>query len=943
MKKTLLHISFSLLTVPLFAQVPPTNQQPNDSLFSDTIFSNSEIQEVVLIGYGTKKAGAITGSVSQIKAADIVRTPAQSAMQAIQGKAAGVNIVTNDEPGKNPTVRIRGLGTITGARDPLYVIDGIETNGLNGINPSDIATIDILKDASSLAIYGQKGSNGVVLITTKKGKKGEIKVNVDSYYGQKYIQRKVDMADSYRYAYYNNAALGSSSYFNFNQPYNTDWLEEITDTGQVINNSISLSGAEENATYYFGASNYQEKGILNGSEYDRTNVISKNEFRLYDGKIKVSPFFNLSIDHTTQKPLSAFTNAYKQSPIVPVRFDNGRWGQPLRDPATGLISINGSDRFNNVANPAAQLYYTNEENKNVTLIGSVNFEAQIVEFLKFNSNFGATAVWGKGYTYTPTRDLWLVANPTEEIEDYITQNPKNPIINSLQQRKNTSYRYNWDNYLTFNKTFAEKHNVTVVAGMSKTSFNIDEYMNAIRYDVPVQSNYWSLDLSSNNINVAPGSTVQNVTSTPVVSVAYFGRMEYSFDNKYLLSASVRREGVSTFDEDDRFAVFPSVSAGWVLTSEDFMQDVKFLNNFKLRGGYGEVGNGYTGSSYSLNEIVFGPGYNYSFGGTEIINPGTNVPNDIDRNLTWETMKEFDLGFDFAVLDNRLTGIFDAYSRKTVDAILPVAVPSVLSPIAVPLNVGTVTNKGIEVTLKWQDAIGSDFNYWVGGNFSNNKNELEEVNSSMFGNYIGGNLGNGQNTKQVLVGQPLGSFYVYDVTGYNSDGFFTYSTNRVVAGSYLPKYTYGINLGFAYKGIDFSVDAYGVGGNKLYNGKKAQRFGGENIEDELLTDFWTPSNPNASNPRPSNEVPRASTYYIEKGDYLRINNITVGYTMPQLFKGIDKIRFYVTALNPFLFTEFSGFSPEISGNDNGNPLGTAGIELDAYPTNKTFLFGLNVGF
>jgi TonB-dependent starch-binding outer membrane protein SusC len=300
MKKTLLHISFSLLTVPLFAQVPPTNQQPNDSLFSDTIFSNNEIQEVVLIGYGTKKAGAITGSVSQIKAADIVRTPAQSAMQAIQGKAAGVNIVTNDEPGKNPTVRIRGLGTITGARDPLYVIDGIETNGLNGINPSDIATIDILKDASSLAIYGQKGSNGVVLITTKKGKKGEIKVNVDSYYGQKYIQRKVDMADSYRYAYYNNAALGSSSYFNFNQPYNTDWLEEITDTGQVINNSISLSGAEENATYYFGASNYQEKGILNGSEYDRTNVISKNEFRLYVGKIKVSPFFNLSIDHTTQ-------------------------------------------------------------------------------------------------------------------------------------------------------------------------------------------------------------------------------------------------------------------------------------------------------------------------------------------------------------------------------------------------------------------------------------------------------------------------------------------------------------------------------------------------------------------------------------------------------------------------------------------------------------------
>ncbi|RDI14460.1 SusC/RagA family TonB-linked outer membrane protein [Flavobacterium sp. AG291] len=941
MKKTLLHISFSLLTVPLFAQVPPTAQQPNDSIFNDSIFFKNQMQEVVVIGYGTRKAGAVTGSVSQIKAADIVRTPAQSAMQAIQGKAAGVNIVTNDEPGQNPTVRIRGLGTITGARDPLYVIDGIETNGLNGINPNDIATIDILKDASSLAIYGQKGSNGVVLITTKKGKKGDVKVSVDSYYGQKYIQRKVDMADSYRYAYYGNAALGSSSYFNFNQPYNTDWLDEITSTGEVISNSISLSGAGENATYYFGASNYKEKGILNGSEYERTNVISKNEIRLLNDNIKVSPFFNLSIDHTTPKPLSAFTNAYKQAPIMPVRFANGRWVQPLRDPNTGLVSIDGSDRFNNVANPVAQLYYNNEQNKNVTLIGAVNVEAQIVDFLKFTSNFGATALWGKGYSYTPTRNLWLVANPTQEVADYIAANPNNPIINTLQQRRNTSYRYNWDNYFTFDKTFAEKHNLTVVAGMSKTSFQISEYMNATRYDVPVQSNYWNLNLSSNNIEVAPGSVVQNVTETPIVSVAYFGRLEYDFDNKYLLSASVRREGVSTFDEDDRFAVFPSVSAGWVLTSEEFMQGVKFLNNFKLRGGYGEVGNGYTGQS--LNSIVFGSGYNYSFGGTEVINPGTNVPNDIDRNLTWETMKEIDLGFDFAMLDNRLSGVFDAYSRKQENAILPVAVPSVLSPIAVPLNVGTVSNKGIEVTLKWQDAIGTDFNYWVGGNYSYNKNELTEVNSSLFGNYTGGGLGNGQYTKQVLVGQPLGSFYVYDVTGYNSDGFLTYSDNRVVAGSYLPTFTYGLNLGFTYKRIDFSVDAYGVGGNKLYNGKKAQRFGGENIENELLTDFWTPSNPNASNPRPSNEVPRASTYYIEKGDYLRINNITVGYALPQVFKGVDKIRFYATAINPFLFTKFTGFSPELKGDDNGNPLGTAGIELDAYPTNKTFLFGLNVGF
>lgn len=939
MKKTLLNISFSLLTVPLFAQVPPTPAQPNDSLFNDSIFFQSEMQEVVLIGYGTKKAGAITGSVSQVKAADIVRTPAQSAIQAIQGKAAGVNITTNDEPGKNPVVRIRGLGTITGGQDPLYVIDGIETNGLNGLNPNDIATIDILKDASSLAIYGQKGSNGVILITTKKGKQGAIKVSYDAYYGQKFIQQKVDMADSYRFAYYNNAALGLSSYFNFNQPYNTDWLDEITGTGEVISNNISLSGASDNASYYFGASNYKEKGILNGTEYERTNVISKTELKLFEGKIKVTPFFNLSIDNSSPKPLSAFTNAYKQSPIMPVKYDNGRWAGPFLN-ALGINDMSGT-RYNNVANPAAQLYYYNEQNKNVTLIGAVNLEAQIVDFLKFNSNFGATGLWGKGYTYTPTRDLWLVANPTQEVADYIAQNPANPIINTLQQRRNTSYRYNWDNYLTFNKTFAENHNVTAVVGMSKTSFQISEYMNATRLDVPVQSNYWNLNLSSNNIEVAPGSVVQNVTDTPIVSVAYFGRLEYDYKGKYLLSASMRREGVSAFAEGKRHEVFPSVSAGWVITSEDFMQGTSFFNNLKIRAGYGEVGNGYTGNA--LNSILFGSGFNYPFGSGEVINPGTNVPNDIDRNLTWETMKELDLGFDFAVLSNKLTGTFDYYDRTTDNVILPVSVPPVLSPIAVPLNTGKVSNKGIELSLKWQDAIGPDFNYWVGGNFSHNENELEEVYSPLFGNYTGGSLGNGQYTKQVLVGEPLGTFYVYDVTGYNSDGFFTYSENRVAAGSYLPTFTYGISLGATYKGFDFSVDAYGAGGNKLYNGKKAQRFGGENIESALLDDFWTPSTPNAENPRPSNEVPRASTYYIEKGDYLRINNITIGYTLPQMFKGIDKIRVYATALNPFLFTKFSGFSPELSGSNNGAPLETAGIELDAYPTNKTFLFGLNVGF
>lgn len=305
------------------------------------------------------------------------------------------------------------------------------------------------------------------------------------------------------------------------------------------------------------------------------------------------------------------------------------------------------------------------------------------------------------------------------------------------------------------------------------------------------------------------------------------------------------------------------------------------------------------------------------------------------------MKELGFGIDFKTLDNRLSGTIDLYNRKSADVILPITLPTVLSPERVTVNTGDVTNKGVELSLKWDGKINDNLSYWVSGNFSHNKNELTSVSNSYFSDFIGGSINNGQWTKQVLVGEPLGSFYVYQVTGIDADGAFTYSTERVVAGSYLPTHTYGLSLGGKYRNFDFSVDTYGVGGNKIYNGKKAQRFGGENIESAVLDNFWTPTNPNAPNPLPFNIVPVSSTYYIEDGSFFRINNITIGYTLPKFYEKIDKVRFYFTALNPFLFTKYTGFSPEISGNNNADPLGSAGIELDAYPTNKSFLMGVNI--
>jgi TonB-linked SusC/RagA family outer membrane protein len=914
----------------------------------------SKLNEVVVVGYGTKKLGAITGSVSLIKAEEIIKTPAQSAIQAIQGKAAGVNIVASDEPGANPTIRIRGIGTILSGRDPLYVIDGVEVSTINGstplsgLNPNDIESINILKDASSLAIYGQKGANGVVIVTTKRGRKGEAKVSFNSYYGEKSILKKVKMADSYRYAYYNNSALGSTSFFNFNQPYNTDWLEEITTTGNVSNNNISISGANETTTYSLGASHYNEDGILLGTNYKRTNLYNKIEYSIAGDRVKLRNFINLSTSKKTPKPLSAFTNAYKQSPIMPVVYPNGRWGAPWINSTTGLNDYSGI-RYNNVANPVAQLFNTSEQSKYTTIIGSLGLDAKIIDDLVFTSNFGMTAEWAKEYVYTPLRDQYLTSNPTATNEDFVaTFGADNPVrYNKLVQKRSDFFNWNWDNYLTYKKEFGD-HELTLVAGVSRSTIDNYDYLEATRYNVPEKKNYWQLDFSSDTSDNS--SIVVNYHSTPSVSLSYFGRLEYAFKERYLLTGIIRREGLSGFVGSNKWATFPSISAGWIVSNEAFMKDVAFINNLKIRGGYGEVGNG---NGISNNAAAFTAGKPYSFNGQ--IYPGSYKFSQPDPNLTWETMRETDFGLDLAVLSSRFTATIDLYDRKTDDIILNLNPPTVVSEGEVYVNSGAITNKGYEVTLRWQDNIGENFNYWIGGNFSQNENKVTEINSRFFKNFAnGGSLGNGQTVKRIFINEPLGSFYVFEQIGYTSEGTPKYNDmvdgvagltdkDRINAGSYIPKYTYGINIGATYKGVDLSVDAYGVGGNKVYNGKKAQRFANENVEYDILDSFWSPSNPNAENPKPFNEVPLPSTYYIEDGAYLRINNITLGYTLPKMFEKLDKVRLYVTAINPFLFTDYSGYSPEIAGDEKGDPLRSAGIELDAYPTNKTFLVGANVNF
>lgn len=905
---------------------------------------DTALKEVVVIGYGTRKKIDNTTAISSIKAEEITRTKVMNASQAIQGKAAGVQVISSDAPGSTPSVVIRGVGTALGGRSPLYVVDGMPTENINNINTNDITSYEVLKDASALAIYGTRGANGVIMITTKAGK-GKLTVEVESFTGFRSPLKKVKMSNSEEYARYSNAAFNNPNKFSLNQPVNTNWFDEITRTGSYTQNNIAISGASENVKYFFSAGNYEEKGILNGLEYGRTTFRNNNEYKISD-RLKISQNFSVSSVKSTPKPFSAFTAAYKQSPMVPVYFPDGKYGVAFVN-ANGVVAEQGTS-FNNVGNPVALLNLNDEQQRSVILQGGLKLDFDISKTLKFTSQFNGEYYTWKQYEYIDTKAKWLAADPNRVPEKY----PVSDDINNLKKGRDQYFNWNLSNYLTYNKVFGKIHDVEVTAGMEANVKGTREKLTITRRNVNPNSNYWALD----GVNVAGGvKEYKDEALNEARLASYFGRFQYKLMDRYLLTGTVRRDGSSNFSEGNRWGTFPSVGLGWIVTKESFMTNISALNMLKLRGSWGKLGN----QNVPLNNQSFTSGLDYydpAFGS------GTTINSQVDPKLSWEIVEELSGGFDFEMLNNRLKGSFDLYRKNTTNTILnttPYSTSGITA--ASPTHVGEVSNKGFEIALRWDDKINDNLSYWVGGNFSYNKNELKSLTDVQLSPINGGDLGNGETTKildNTSVGQPLGSFYLYDYAGidqetgkmlyYKADGTkvtqdkLSKNSDRKYYGSVLPKSSYGVTLGMNYKNFDFSIDGYGTGGAKVYNGKKAQRLSGENVEATLSNDFWTPANKTASNPAPFNSVPFASTYYLESADFFRINNITLGYKLPlaenQFF---SFCRIYVNAINPFITQKYSGFSPEINGD--GNPTMTQGVELDAFPTLKSFIIGANLKF
>ncbi|RMB59404.1 TonB-dependent receptor [Dokdonia sinensis] len=903
----------------------------------------NQLGEVVVVGYGTQKKEVLTSSVAQIDGEELAEESVLNATQALQGKAAGVQVIASDAPGQASRVVIRGLGTVQGGRDPLFVVDGVLTDNINNINTSDIESINVLKDAASLAIYGNRGANGVVIVTTKKGRTEKVQIKFNTYTGVRDILSTVEMANSEQFVIYSNEAArrdlqndndpsNDNDFSNFiptNQAFNTNWLDEITQLGLIQDYYLSLSTGSENIKAFFSAGFNEERGILLNNDFNRLTVRSNVDYKI-NNKLDFSHKVGIQLATGTPQSFGLFTSAYKQAPIIPARMDDGTFGSSIA--------------INNVANPLidATNAFKREKNKFFKVQGAFQFDYEIYKDLSFTSRFSIETEYGRFYNFRNRLGRFLADNPSNT-ESSFEGGVDNPARTRLTVTHTNTYRWFVDNYFTYNKSFFENHNVNVTIGITAEE-NRSEFLSATRNNVPLSDNL--------NFNLNNGDQDDTQSNSGAISVtdrlySYLARINYDYKGKYLLGGSFRRDGSSRFQPGSQFGNFYAVSAGWVVTKEDFFDDTVF-DVLKFRGSFGQLGN--QNVPFNIVTATTGSGGFYAFGPNQDLQQGITITGTVQEDLSWEVTEETNIGLEYKLFDFRLSGEVDVYRRVNTNAILEIELPDVIGFDPFNSAVGEVENKGIEFSLNWSDKLSEDFSYSIGGNFSFNENEISKVTNPFFSEQIGGFINNGEYTKKIAVGQPLGSFFLYEVEGIDESGDFVYRDNnnngtidegdRKFFDSYLPKYYASLNLSVNFKNFDFSTDIFGNFGNKIYNGKKAQRFGNENIELSTFNNRFTSGRPSNTTPRAFNDVPISSDYYLESGDFVRINNMTLGYTLPEgALKYFDNIRVYASARNPIIWKRFSGFTPELPGD----PLGGAGIELDAYPTLRSFYIGLNTSF
>lgn len=912
-------------------------------------------EQIVIVGYGTQRKIDITGSVANIKGEEVAKQATSNPISALQGKVAGVQITNAGAPGSSPQIRIRGVGTVYGNPNPLYVVDGIWYDDISFLNSNDIENISVLKDASSEAIYGIRAANGVILITTKKGKRGEKPdINYNGFVGNQVVTNQIKMATGPEYEQMINEMTVLNGkpgpYANPSAAGNTDWYHQILRNASVTNHQISIAGGGEKSTYNFSFGYYNQQGIVKTNTYDRYTLHLQNDYQLAKFlKVGITAAGNFNNSNNING--SIFHQLYSAAPNVPVYYADGTYGDP------NDFGVGNSNQFN----PQVTLDYFNNTTKNYKLNGNIYADLKLSKAFTFHSSVGGNFEQGLTTNYAPVYTATLAQRNT---------------VSSLNASRGENRNWIVENTLTFTKKISQ-HSIKVLVGQGAQEYRYYQ-INASAQNVPngPGNQYFSLG------NASTASITDNGSLSRVNS--YFGRVNYSFADKYLLTATMRADGSSIFSGVNRWGYFPSVGLGWIITNEKFMQEQKLFNSLKLKGSWGKIGNMSVPANLSVLTVTQNPGFIY-VGGNGTTATGASINTVVPPTTYWERGVGTDVGLEASLFHNRLYAELDWYNKKTEKAIFDIPILGSIGTSSGSIigNQATFQNQGYEFLVTWKDDINKDWSYSISANAGINENKVLAVSTGANPIYqqVGTTGSNNFNTR-TIVGQPIGEFFGYQVTGIfqsaadvqayqsksgaviqpnaqpgdfkyvdvNGDGVID-AKDKVVLGNPNPKLLFGINTSLTYKAFDFTLDIQGVSGVQIYNANLGLRYGTENFTQDFFNNRW--HGQGTSNVYPSSNIGGSTNYftnsfYVEDGKYIRIRNIQLGYTFPgNSLKnaGITKLRVFANAQNPFNFFPYRGFTPEVGGDPaktGGNPT-RAGVDVNVYPLYATYNFGVNLSF
>jgi TonB-linked SusC/RagA family outer membrane protein len=923
------------------------------------------MNEVVVVGYGTQKKSLVTGAITSIKGNDLVQAGVMRADDALQGKAAGVVVTANSgQPGTAMSIRIRGVGT-NGTAQPLYIVDGMAVGDIEYLSATDIESMEVMKDAASAAIYGARGANGVIIITTKKGSEGKTSVQYNGYYGWQNIARKVPVLDAHQYTVIQNEAAfngGQSLPFTsedldyYSKYKGTDWQEAVLyRNAPVTQQQISFRGGDKTSSYNMSASYFGQDGILakDKSKFERYTFSINSDKKFFQGALTIGEnliLTRMQKQAITQNSLTAgpLVSAINMDPLTPV-YDTTLAPKYHGYAVSQYVA-------QEIVNPVARIALSYGKNYYTKLTGGTYMELKFLKDFRFKTTIGAEVSWNGSSGYTPIYQLNSSTGTT---------------ANGASMAMDENRMISWENVLTWSRKFNNVHDVTAMAGTTYMNGS-DLFISGNRNDLIIDDpNYAYLSMAT---NTQPG--VSGGLQSPYALYSNFGRINYAYDNRFLFTATIRRDGSSRFGPSHKFGVFPSASVGWNVTNEKFMQNINWIDNLKIRGSWGQNGNDRI-PDFAYMSLISTYGLGYVFGSqvpTNSIATGAAPTKTPTPDLKWEASEQLNFGFDVAFLKN-FTATFDWYSKTTKDLLIgSVPIPLMAGNTFPTMNAGTVTNKGVEFALAYKKKIHA-VTLDVNANIAYNKNEVTAVNN-LTGFVSGASLqGLGGDITRMQVGHPMAYFWGFKTLGIfqNQDDINAYVYNdgkgnknliqpsakpgdfkfqdtngdgkidnndRVDLGNPNPKLLGGFNLNLGYKNFDLGVNTSWTYGNKIfsvyhrldliksnYPNWVLNRWHGEGTSNSVPAVTYNDANKSWGNP---------SDFYVKDGSYFRVRNVTLGYTYRHPSQYFQSARLYFSVTNLFTFTKYGGYDPEIGGS----PL-TTGVDAGVYPHPRTVTVGCNI--